>query len=104
MAKYQNPANPELHRAMHGLRSSSAASPHQDGRTKRSRTAGDALRAELALERDHGYEYDFLVYDPHVYDGERCIFCNVNCYDDGIYGPFDCVQHEGYIYSTETKR
>jgi hypothetical protein len=88
---------------MHGLRSSSAASPHQDGRTKRARTAGDALRAELALEEGTDFEYEVHLYDPHTYDGERCIFCNVNIYDDGIYGPFECVQREGYIYTTETR-
>lgn len=102
MAKYHNTANPDRARAMHGLRSSSAASPHLDGRTKRARTRGAALQAELALETDHGFEYDISVYDPHIYDGERCIFCNVNCYDDAIYGPFDCIPREGYLYTTET--
>lgn len=104
MSAHRNIANPELHQAMHGLRSSSATSPHQDRRMRRARTAGDALRAELALETDHSFEYDFLTYDPHVYDGERCIFCDVNCYDEGLYGPRGCVPHDGYIYSTETKR
>lgn len=37
MAKYRNLANPERHRAMLGLRSSSAASP-QESRNKRLRT------------------------------------------------------------------
>lgn len=36
--KYRGVANPELHSAMHGLRSSSAAQPHADRRTKRLKT------------------------------------------------------------------
>lgn len=47
MAKYRNTANPELHRAMHGLRSSSAAGTHKDRRTKRARTRGAQLRRDL---------------------------------------------------------
>lgn len=61
-------------------------------------------RRELGLivRNETGPDDHWLYYDPHVYDGERCIFCNVNCYDDGIYGPFECVKHDGYIYTTET--
>lgn len=42
--KYRNAANPEYHAAMHELRSSSAASPHEDRRTRRARTRNDAKR------------------------------------------------------------
>jgi hypothetical protein len=38
----------------------------------------------------------------HVYDGERCIFCNTNMYDDGIYGPFPCIEREPFVYTTST--
>lgn len=38
----------------------------------------------------------------HVFDGERCIHCNVNTYDDTIYGPFPCVEREPMTYTTET--
>ena len=40
-------ANPALAKAMHGLRSSSAASPH-DTRPNRQRTRADARRAAIA--------------------------------------------------------
>jgi hypothetical protein len=36
--KHSNNENPELSKAMHGLNSSSAASPHEDRRTRRART------------------------------------------------------------------
>lgn len=54
---------------------------------------------DLALD-----EFDLaFYYDEHIYDGERCIYCNVNTYDDAIYGPFDCVRPETvYKYSTES--
>lgn len=41
------PANPEYAKAMQELRASSAASPHQDKRTKRVRTRAAALRRSL---------------------------------------------------------
>lgn len=100
---YRNNANPELARAMHGLRSSSAASPHLDKRTKRVRTRSAALAAEVALEQGVADAWWEEEPDPHVYDGERCIFCNVNTYDNGIYGPFECVDRaEPLSYSTES--
>lgn len=42
--------------------------------------------------------------DPHIYDGERCIFCNVNVYDEGMYGPDLCVPREPLLFSTETPK
>jgi hypothetical protein len=42
------------------------------------------------------------VSDTHIFDGERCVFCNVNIYDDMIYGPSDCVDHEPIRFTTET--
>lgn len=57
------------------------------------------IQHELMIER--GDEPGYIV-DPHVYDGERCVNCNVNVYDDGIYGPFPCVPHEPMRYSTQT--
>ena len=51
-------------------------------------------------ELDEGEEFST---DPrHVYIGERCIYCNVNTYDDTIYGPFECVEHEPMKYTTVT--
>jgi hypothetical protein len=38
----------------------------------------------------------------HVYDGERCVFCNTNIYDEAIYGDTECVEHEPVKYTTET--
>lgn len=41
----------------------------------------------------------------HVYEGERCIYCNVNIYDQWIYGAedeSDCVDREPMVYTTET--
>lgn len=41
----------------------------------------------------------------HVYDGERCIHCGINIYDQWIYGPedeSDCVDREPMTYTTET--
>ena len=46
--------------------------------------------------------WDMSEIGGHVYDGERCLFCGVNIYDDAIYGPFECVKRPGYIYTTET--
>jgi len=45
--KHRNVANPERWKAMHGLRSSSAAQPHADGRTKRVRTRSAARSAAV---------------------------------------------------------
>lgn len=45
--KYQGVPNPELHKAMHGLRSSSAAQPHKDRRTRRARTRAEAERKAI---------------------------------------------------------
>lgn len=45
--KYQHPANPERAKAMHGLRSSSAATPHKDRRTKRERSRRAARNASI---------------------------------------------------------
>lgn len=46
-APYRGLANPDRAQAMHGLRSSSAASPH-DTRPNRQRTRADARRAAIA--------------------------------------------------------
>lgn len=45
--QHRNAANPELHKAMHELRRSSAAQPHADRRERRARTKGAMLRREL---------------------------------------------------------
>lgn len=40
----------------------------------------------------------------HMYDGERCVFCNVNIYDAYLYeDPERCIDREPVRYSTETK-
>lgn len=41
----------------------------------------------------------------HVFEGERCIYCNVNTYDNDLYSerPEVCpVEHEPLVYTTET--
>lgn len=41
----------------------------------------------------------------HIFDGERCLFCNTNTYDIGLYpdAPEICpVQREPLRYSTQT--
>lgn len=38
----------------------------------------------------------------HVFAGERCIYCDVNVYDDDLYGPFECVEREPITYTTES--
>lgn len=43
----------------------------------------------------------------HVYEGERCLFCNVNIYDQWIYGAedeSDCADREPMSYTTETPK
>jgi hypothetical protein len=45
-------AVPEQHQAMVGLRSSSAAQPHQDSRTTRERSRNDAERANIRRSLD----------------------------------------------------
>lgn len=50
--KFTPVANPELARAMQALRSSSAASPHEDRRTKRARTREASKRADI---RNNGW-------------------------------------------------
>lgn len=41
--------------------------------------------------------------NEHLYVGERCIYCDVNVYDNDIYGPFDCMwDREPMTYTTET--
>jgi hypothetical protein len=49
MAKFRADPNPERAKAMHGLRSSSAAEPHEDRRTRRARTR---LAKRLAALRE----------------------------------------------------
>lgn len=61
----------------------------------------EKIQRELALEQ--GEESGNVLSDyPHVYDGERCVNCNVNVYDNDIYGPYSCVPHKPMIYTTET--
>ena len=61
-----------------------------------------AAKAELAEHNNDPDQDSSVGYDPHVYDGERCINCTVNVYDDMIYGPFECVPREPMSYTTET--
>jgi hypothetical protein len=62
-----------------------------------------ALRLEKDAERKLPGETDDVLVDPHIYEGERCIFCNVNTYDDGIYGPFECITNRPLVqHQTET--
>ena len=41
-------------------------------------------------------------WDRHVYDGWRCVFCDVNELDESIYGPFECVEHDGPVWVSES--
>ena len=50
--------------------------------------------------REDGFDYSW---PGHVYDGERCMYCNVNCYDDWCYGPFECVEHGELVWRTESR-
>lgn len=38
----------------------------------------------------------------HVYDGERCVFCNVNVYDPGSEEPCPVTDRKEFVYRTET--
>jgi len=60
----------------------------------------DVIQRELALER--GEREPHYVVEVHQYDGERCVNCNVNVYDEMMLGPSDCVPHEPMSYTTET--
>lgn len=35
----------------------------------------------------------------HVFDGGRCIYCNVNDDDDALYGPYECKPHQPGVWS-----
>ncbi len=48
--RYSPAANPEMHRAMVGKRTSNAAGTHGDKRTKRARTRGAAKRRAMREE------------------------------------------------------
>lgn len=66
-------------------------------RTKEEQEARLEISAELSPEDPWGE------HDPHVYDGERCIYCNTNVYDEMIYGPFDCLpDRDPHKHTTET--
>lgn len=63
----------------------------------------DTLADSIAASEPTG---DPVIHDGgHVFDGERCAYCNVNTYDIGIYpdAPEVCpVPHEPMRYTTET--
>ena len=43
-------------------------------------------------------------YDHHIYEGERCIYCNSNVYDNMIYGDDGCVPNREMLkYTIESK-
>ncbi len=46
--------------------------------------------------------WDLELFEGHIYEGERCLFCNVNVYDNMIYGPWQCVPHKPLTHTTET--
>ena len=52
-------------------------------------------RKAPAIEGDFGFQ-------AHIYEGNRCLFCNVNDLDESMYGPFDCVVRGQYAYTSET--
>lgn len=63
-----------------------------------------AWKKRLIEEEGKDVDADILYgWDYHVYEGERCLHCNVNVYDDAIYGPFDCVADRPAVaWSTST--
>lgn len=45
----------------------------------------------------------FDLYDSHVYDGGRCVYCNSDIYDNIIYGDDGCVpDRELMMYTVES--
>lgn len=50
MTTHRPTANPQMAAAMRGKRTSSAAGPHADRRTKRRRTRGARVRAAIRAE------------------------------------------------------
>uniref|UniRef100_A0AAU7J8K4 Uncharacterized protein n=2 Tax=unclassified bacterial viruses TaxID=12333 RepID=A0AAU7J8K4_9VIRU len=61
-----------------------------------------AARASLAEDSVEDVQNTPFTYEPHVYEAERCINCNVNVYDNDMYGPFECVSRASVCYTTET--
>lgn len=42
-------------------------------------------------------------YDTHVYEGERCVYCNSNVYDNMIYGDAGCIPNRApMVYTGES--
>ena len=72
---------------------------HSDGRALDKKEAERTVKEELTSSP---IEYDLIGDGGHVYDSERCLFCNVNVYDNMIYGPYECTTREPLHYSTET--
>jgi hypothetical protein len=49
------------------------------------------------------YQDAWDTYDQHVYESERCVFCNSNVYDNMIYGDDGCIPNRAPMaYSTST--
>ena len=57
---------------------------------------GDAVLGTDAIADDQGG------FQAHIYEGNRCIFCNVSNLDDDIYGPFSCITRGQFMYTSET--
>lgn len=63
------------------------------------------LRKIDLFNDDIGDEDPWDVYGDHTFmGGERCVYCHVNIYDDGMYGPTPCTRdpHNRIAYRTET--
>lgn len=75
--------------------------PSEKSRCRTTRNT-EAQRFNREAEEGSGNLFYTFGYDPHIYDGERCINCNVNCYDDAIYGPFECIAREPFVYTTSS--
>lgn len=60
------------------------------------------LREVVAEEALPDESWNLGIIGGHVYDGERCIYCNVNAYDPGSETPCSVTDREGLTYRTET--
>lgn len=83
-----------------------STTPHADAAQSSAQTsaARDLREAEGDLSGAAGDEPGFF-FEDHVYDGERCIRCGVNCYDAILYGPELCPGKSGappLVYTTSS--
>ncbi len=56
--------------------------------------------AEISLDES----WHMGIINGHIYDGERCIYCNANIYDPGSEEPCSVTDREPFIYTSETPK